>query len=90
MAFKMRSPFKKDEEYEPQTKTRGYKGSEHTDSIPQSVMEKMSVDELEGEMWGIMDNEYMEAKDRNDTSEIVRYESQINKLEKEIKKRKEG
>ena len=86
MAFKMRSPFKKD--YEPQTKTRGYKGSEHTDSTPQTQMSKMSIDELEGEMWGIMDNEYMEAKDRGDKSEIARYESQINKLKKEIKKRK--
>ena len=87
MAFKMRSPFKKD--YEPQTKTRGYKGSEHTDSTPQSQIQKMSLGELEGEMFSIMDNEYMEAKDRGDTSEIARYESQINKLKKEIEKRKE-
>ena len=82
------SPFTKKKEYEPQTKTRGYKNSQHTDSIPQSKMQKMSVDELEGEMHGIMDNEYMEAKDRGDKSEIARYEAQIAKLRKEIAKRK--
>ena len=74
--------------YEPQTKTRGYKGSEHTDSTPQTEMQKMSLDRLEGELHGIMDNEYMEAKERGDKSEIARYESQINKLEKEIERRK--
>jgi len=88
MAFKMRSPFKKDTEYEPQTKTRGYKNSEHTDSTPQTQMEKMSAVELEGEMHGIMDNEYMEAKERGDESEIARYEAQISKFENEINKRK--
>ena len=90
MTFKMRgfTPFTKKKDYEPQTKTRGYKGSEHTDSTPQSKMQKMSIDRLEGVMHGIMDNEYMEAKERGDKSEIARYESQINKLKKEIKSRK--
>tara|TARA_R110002012_G_scaffold218024_1_gene389278 strand:- start:213 stop:485 length:273 start_codon:yes stop_codon:yes gene_type:complete len=90
MAFKMKgfAPFTKNKEYEPQTKTRGYKGSEHTDSTPQSKMQKMSIDRLEGEMHGIMDNEYMEAKKRGDKSETARYKSQINKLKKEIKSRK--
>ena len=90
MAYKQGgwSAFTKKKEYEPQTKTRGYKGSEHTDSTPQSKMQKMSLSELEGEMWGIMDNEYMEAKDRGDKSEIARYETQIAKFKKEIKKRK--
>ena len=82
------TPFTKKKDYEPQTKTRGYKGSEHTDSTPQSKMQKMSIDRLEGETHGIMDNEYMEAKERGDKSEIARYESQINKLKKEIKSRK--
>ena len=90
MGFKMKgfTPFTKKKEYEPQTKTRGYKGSEHTDSTPQSKMQKMSIDRLKGEMHGIMDNEYMEAKQRGDKSEIARYKSQINKLKKEIKSRK--
>ena len=90
MAFKMKgyTPFTKKKEYEPQTQTRGYKGSEHTDSTPQTKMQKMSVGELEGEMWGIMDNEYMEAKERGDKSEIARYEGQIAKFKKEIAKRK--
>ena len=89
MAFKLNgwSAFTKKKEYEPQTKTRGYKGSEHTDSTPQSQMGKMSIDELEGHMYGVMNNEYMEAKDRGDKSEIARYESQINKFKKEIKRR---
>lgn len=76
--------------YEPQTKTRGYKGSEHTDSTPQTAMQKMPLYRLEGELDGIMDNEYMEAKDRGDKSEIARYESQMNKLKKEIQRRKKS
>ncbi len=90
MAFKMKgfSAFTKKKEYEPQTKTRGYKGSQHTDSTPQSQIEKMSVDELEGHMHGIMDNEYMEAKKRGDKSETARYKAQIDKLKKEIKRKK--
>ena len=83
-------PKKTDKEYEPQTQTRGYKGSEDTDSIPQTEMQKMNLDKLEGELYSIMDNEYMEAKERGDKSEIARYESQINKLEKEIEKRKKA
>ena len=95
MAFKMAgfSAFTKKEkkEYEPQTKTRGYKGSEMTtESIPQVATQKMSVAELEGELNSLLDNEYMEAKDRGDTSEISRYESQIKKLENEIKNRKKA
>jgi len=71
-------------EYEPQTKTRGYKGSEHTDSTPQVQMQKKKIVALEGEIEGIFDNEYMEAKDRGDKSEIKRYQKQMLKLKKEI------
>ena len=96
MAFKMKgfSAFTKKtddkKEYEPQTQTRGYKGSEHTDSTPQTEMQKMPLYRLEGELDGIMDNEYMEAKERGDKSEIARYESQMNKLKKEIQRRKKA
>lgn len=92
MAFKMKGftafTKKTDKEYEPQTKTRGYKGSEHTDSISQVEMQKLPLYRLEGELEGMMDNEYMEAVDRGDKSEIARYESQMRKLEKEIEIRK--
>ena len=94
MAFKLKGftafTKKTDKDYEPQTQTRGYKGSEHTDSTPQVEMQKMSLDRLEGELHGIMDNEYMEAKERGDKSEIARYESQIKKLKKEIERRKKA
>ena len=81
---------KTDKDYEPQTQTRGYKGSEHTDSTPQTAMQKMPLYRLEGELDGIMDNEYMEAKERGDKSEVARYESQMNKLKKEIQRRKKS
>ena len=89
MAFKMKgfSAFTKKKDYEPQTKTRGYKGSEHTDSTPQTKRQKMSIERLEGEIEGIFDNEYMEAKERGDKSEIARYERQMLNLKKEIEKR---
>jgi len=84
MAFKMRSPFRKDKEYEPQTKTRGYKGSEHTDSTPQTQRQNMDITALEGNIEGIYDNEYFEAKQRGDKSEMKRYESQMKSMKKEI------
>jgi len=89
MAYTQRgfSPFTKKKDYEPQTKTRGYKGSEHTDSTPQTKRQKMSIERLEGEIEGIFDNEYMEAKERGDKSEIARYERQMLNLKKEIEKR---
>ena len=92
MAFKMRgfsaftnktSPFTK-KDYEPQTKTRGYKGSEHTDSTPQTERQKMSINQLEGRIEGIFDNEYMEAKERGDKTAMKRYERQMLNLKKEI------
>jgi hypothetical protein len=91
MAYTQRgfSPFtkKKDKEYEPQTKTRGYKGSEHTDSTPQTKRQKMPTWRLESQIEGIFDNEYSEAKERGDKSEIARYERQMLNLKKEIEKR---
>jgi len=89
MAFKMKgfSPFtKKDDkkEYEPQTKTVGYKGGRHTDMMPQTQRDKASITRLEGEIEGILDNEYMEAKDRGDKSAIKRYERRMLNLKKSI------
>ena len=84
MAFKMRSPWKKDKEYEPQTKTRGYKGSQHTDSTPQSERQKMDIGDLESNIERMYDNEYFEAKERGDKSEMKRYESQMKSMKKEI------
>ena len=90
------SPFtkKKKKEYEPQTKTRGYKDPTkkghhtHPDMIPQTERQKMSVGRLEGEMWGVMDNELFEARERGDKSAIKRYEKRISNLRKEIKYKK--
>ena len=89
MAYTQRgfTPFTKNKDYEPQTKTRGYKGSEHTDSTPQTKRQKMSIERLESKIEGIFDNEYMEAKERGDKSEIARYERQMLNLKKEIEKR---
>ena len=86
MSFKMAgfSAFKKKKEYEPQTKTRGYKGGEHTDSTPQTQRQNMDITELKGNIEGIFDNEYMEAKERGDKSEIARYERQMLNMKKEI------
>ena len=91
MAYKQKgwSPFTKKKDYEPQTKTRGYKGSEHTDSTPQVTKQKMPTWRLKGEIEGIFDNEYMEAKERGDKSEIARYERQMLNLKKEIENRGE-
>ena len=50
----------------------------------------MPLYRLEGELDGIMDNEYMEAKERGDKSEIARYEAQMKKLKKEIERRKKA
>ena len=96
MAFKMKgyTPFTKKKEYEPQTKTRGYgdptkKGHHtHPDMTPQTKRTKMSIGELKGEMYGIMDNELAEARERGDKSAIKRYEERISNLRKEIKLRK--
>jgi len=86
MAFKMKgySAFTKKKEYEPQTQTRGYKGSEHTDMTPQTERGKMSIGRLEGEIEGIFDNEYMEAKERGDNSAIKRLEKRMLNLKKQI------
>ena len=73
-----------DKEYEPQTQTRGYKNAQHTDMTPQTERQKMSITRLEGEIEGIFDNEYMEAKERGDKSAIKRYERQMLILKKEI------
>ena len=91
MAYKQKgwSPFTKKKEYEPQTKTRGYKGSEHTDSTPQVAKQKMPTWRLKSQIEGIFDNEYMEARERGDKSEIARYERQMLNLKKEIENRGE-
>ena len=78
------TPFTKKKEYEPQTETRGYKGSEHTDMTPQTKRQKMSIDRLEGQIEGIFDNEYMEAKERKDKAAIKRLERRMLNLKKEI------
>ena len=82
----MRSPFRKDKEYEPQTQTRGYKGSKNTriDSTPQSEIQKMNIGELESSIESLYDNEYMEAKKRGDKSETKRYETRMKRMKKEI------
>tara|TARA_Y100000593_G_C4166114_1_gene264503 strand:- start:342 stop:662 length:321 start_codon:yes stop_codon:yes gene_type:complete len=93
MAFKMRgfsaftnknSAFtKKDKDYEPQTKTsKGDPGM-----VPQTEREKMSITRLEGEIEGIYDNEYKEAKDRGDKTAMKRYERRMLNLKKEIEKK---
>ena len=95
MAFKMAgySPYTKKKEYEPQTKTRGYKDPTkkghhtHPDMTPQTKRQKMSIARLEGEIYGIMDNELAEARERGDESAVKRYEQRIANLRKEIKSR---
>lgn len=89
MAFKMAgfSAFTKPDdkkEQVPQTTTRK---STDTDIMPQTEVDKADIDRLEGEITGIFDNEYSEAKDDNDTAAMKRYENQMLKLSKEIKKR---
>ena len=78
---------RKDKEYEPQTETRGYKGGNHADMMPQTEIDKADVNRLEGEIEGIFDNEYMEAKERGDKSAIKRYEQDMLKLKRELKRR---
>ena len=95
MAYKQGgfTPFTKKKEYEPQTKTRGYKDPTkkghhtHPDMTPQTKRQKMSVTRLQGEIDGIMDNELAEARERGDKSAIKRYEKRIANLRKEIKSR---
>ena len=77
-------------EYEPQTQTRGYKGGHHADMMPQTEIDKADVGRLEGEIEGIFDNEYMEAKERGDTSAIKRFEQDMLKLKREIKRKGGG
>ena len=99
MAYKQKgwSPFtkKKKKEYEPQTKTRGYKDPTkkghhtHPDMTPQTERQKMPTWRLESQIEGIFDNEYMDAKERGDKSEIARYERQMLSLKKEIENRGE-
>ena len=54
------------------------------DIMPQTEIDKASIDRLEGEIESIYDNAYSEAKDDNDTSAIKRYEKQMLRLKKEI------
>ena len=68
----------------PQTTTRKTTSS---DIMPQTEIDKADIDRLEGEITGIFDNEYSEAKDDGDTAAMKRYEKQMLKLSKEIKKR---
>ena len=88
MAFKMKgfSAFTKktDKEYEPQTQTRGYKGGEHADMMPQTELLKMDLDDLEDAREAIFNNEYSDAKDDNDTSRIKLLEGRMAKLDKLI------
>ena len=96
MAFKMKgfSAFTKTDDkkkdYEPQTKTRGYKNPTkkghhtHPDMMPQTKRDKASIGQLEGEIEGIYDNEYSEAKNRGDKSAIKRYERRMLNLKKSI------
>ena len=88
MAFKMAgfSAFTKKEEKEqvPQTITRGDISS---DIMPQTERDKASIDELEGEIESIFDNEYSEAKDDNDTAAMKRYEKMMLKIKNEIEDR---
>tara|TARA_Y100000004_G_scaffold76445_1_gene86002 strand:+ start:126 stop:425 length:300 start_codon:yes stop_codon:yes gene_type:complete len=82
MAYKQKgwSPFTQKKEYEPQTKTsKGDPGM-----MPQTKRDKVSIGRLEGEIEGIFDNEYMEAKDRGDKSAIKRYERRMLNLKKSI------
>ena len=93
MAFKMKgfSAFTKKtddkKEYPPQTKTRGWKGGETADMMPQTEMDKADVGRLEGEIMGIYDNEYHEAKEDGDTSAQKRLEQRMLKLKREIERR---
>ena len=68
----------------PQTTTRK---TTSTDIMPQTEIDKVDTDRLEGEIMGIFDNEYSEAKDDNDTAAMKRYEKQMLKLKKEIENR---
>ena len=82
MAYKQKgwSPFTQKKEYEPQTKTsKGDPGM-----MSQTKRDKASISRLEGEIEGIFDNEYMEAKDRGDKSAIKRYESRLLNRKKSI------
>ena len=89
MGFKMKgfSAFTKPDdkkEQVPQTTTRK---TTSTDIMPQTEIDKVDTDRLEGEIMGIFDNEYSEAKDDNDTAAMKRYEKQMLKLKKEIENR---
>ena len=59
----------------------------HPDMTPQTKRQKMSIARLEGEIYGIMDNELAEARERGDKSAVKRYEQRIANLRKEIKSR---
>ena len=94
MAFKMKGysgPFKqnktKDMEYEPQTEYLGYKGAHHVDMTPQSEIEKMDSDYLEGHIEGKFDNEYFEALQSGDEGRIRRQENQMLRYKKELDRR---
>ena len=87
MTFKMKgfSAFTKNgdskKEQVPQTTTRKTISS---DIMPQTEVDKADIDRLEGEIMGIFDNEYSEAKDDNDTAAIKRYGKTIWQKERPV------
>ena len=84
MAFKQKgwSGFtQKGEGYMPQTQ-KNKKGGR--DMIPQTELDKMSIEELDDARSTILNNEYSDAKSDNDTSRIKLLEGRMNKLSKKI------
>tara|TARA_X000001388_G_C2221807_1_gene119555 strand:+ start:1142 stop:1444 length:303 start_codon:yes stop_codon:yes gene_type:complete len=86
MAFKMKYkkggfPFKKDEEYTPQSK------SYSPDLTPQTDLGKMDVGELEGHIEGTFDNEYFDAKQDGKKDLMKKYENRMLRYKKEIEDR---
>ena len=90
---------RKDKEYEPQSqidpkdipppsvKEDKVSMRAYYDIMPQTEIDKADVGRLEGEITGIFDNQYHEAKEDNDTKAMKRYEKQMLKLKKEIESR---
>ena len=80
-----------EEEYTPQSKKKKEDISPQSKyspgAMPQSKQEKASIHRLEGEIEGIFDNEYMEAKEDGNKTLIKRYENRMLSLKKQIEKK---
>jgi len=79
MAFKMRgfSAFTKKDEYKPQTETR-------KNIVEDKTPQLRDIGALEGQIEGIYDNEYVEARENGDKKAMLKYENQMLKLKQRI------